>query len=274
MFFEARVKISGCLSYVRVVRTIIDIENVLNNIDEQSKKGYRIIAFTKLKRMIISNTDSTLHKRIFHITRKLKQKLKDTVEADKGKIRVIIERETLNHKIQTFLRENQYTEITTDPTQKYTKLIKKIISNSDKIRDNKKINALVPSKPTAPKLQARIKVHKDDYPIRPVVNNINSPTHDTTKAFNKILQESMQLPYTYNVHNATTLANNLTELKITPKHRCVTLDVRDLYVNIPIKETVNIVNQHLKNRNMDKQAMAQNISILEAILHNSLFHAR
>ena len=81
----------------------------------------------------------------------------------------------------------------------------------------------------------------------------------------------MQLPYTYNVHNATTLANNLTKLKITPKHRCVTLGVRDLYVKILIKETVNIVNQHLKNVNMDKQAMAQNINILEAILHNNYF---
>ena len=72
-------------------RTTIDIENVLNNLDEQSKKkGYRIIAFNKLKRMIISNTDNTLHKRIFHITRQLKQKLKDNdlniVEADKRKM--------------------------------------------------------------------------------------------------------------------------------------------------------------------------------------------
>jgi hypothetical protein len=81
----------------------------------------------------------------------------------------------------------------------------------------------------------------------------------------------MQLPYTYNVHNAATLANNLTKLKITPQHRCVTLDVRDLYVNIPIKETVNIVNQHLKNDNMDKQTIVQNINILEAILHNNYF---
>jgi hypothetical protein len=106
-------------------RTIIDIENVLNNIDEQSKKGYRIIASNKLKRLIASNTDNTLHKRMLYTTRKLKKKLEDndlnTVEADKGKICVIIGRKTLSHKIQTFLRENQYTEITTDPTQKYTK---------------------------------------------------------------------------------------------------------------------------------------------------------
>jgi hypothetical protein len=39
-----------------VNRTIIDIENILNNLDEQSQKGYRIIAFNKLKRMIVSNT--------------------------------------------------------------------------------------------------------------------------------------------------------------------------------------------------------------------------
>ena len=56
-----------------VNRTIIDIENILNNLDEQSKKGYRIIAFNKPKRMIVSNTGNTLHKRILHTTRKLKK---------------------------------------------------------------------------------------------------------------------------------------------------------------------------------------------------------
>jgi hypothetical protein len=115
--------------------------------------------------MIISNTDNTLYKRIFHITRKLKQKVKDIVEADKGKMCVIIERETLNHKIQTFLTGNQYTEITTDSTQKYTKQIRKITSNSDNLRENKKLNASIPSKPTAQNYRQESKYTKTIIPL-------------------------------------------------------------------------------------------------------------
>jgi len=35
--------------------------------------------------------------------------------------------------------------------------------------------------PTPPKLNARIKIHKPNNPIRPVVNNINAPTYKIAK---------------------------------------------------------------------------------------------
>jgi hypothetical protein len=42
-------------------------------------------------------------------------------------------------------------------------------------------------------------------------------------------------------------------------------------VNIPIKETVNMVNQHLKNDIMDNQAIVQCVNLLKAILHKNYF---
>ena len=129
----------------------------------------------------------------------------------------------------------------------------------------------MPTKLTAPKLKARIKVHKQEYPIRPVVNNINSPTHDIARYFNKILLNLIELPYTYNVSNSSTLAMDLTKLRITPQHKCITLDVKDLYVNIPIKEILDIVNKHLRRNNIDKQTTEQCIGLLGVILNNSYF---
>jgi hypothetical protein len=115
-------------------------------------------------------------------------------------------------------------------------------------REEKKYT-LIPTRPTAPILKARIKVHKKDYPIRPVVNNINSPTLNIAKYLKKILLDLIKLPYTYNVNNSPILAKDLMNLKITPQHRCITLNVKDLYVNIPIKEKLDM---YLGNNNIDR----------------------
>jgi hypothetical protein len=46
----------------------------------------------------------------------------------------------------------------------------------------------------------------------------------------------------YNVTNSTNLANDLTKLEIHENHRMITLDIKDLYVNIPTDETLDIIN--------------------------------
>jgi hypothetical protein len=43
-------------------------------------------------------------------------------------------------------------------------------------------------KPTAPRLNAYIKIHKQGEPIRPVVNNMQAPAYKVAKFLNKKLQ--------------------------------------------------------------------------------------
>lgn len=86
-----------------------------------------------------------------------------------------------------------------------------------------------------------------------------------------MLLDFIKLPHTYNANNSSTLAKNLTKLKITPQHGCITLDVKDLYVNIPIKETVNRVNKYSERNNMDRRTIEQCTNLLEVILNNNYF---
>jgi len=44
----------------------------------------------------------------------------------------------------------------------------------------------------------------------------------------------------YTVVHSVILAQDLTELNISNKHRLTTMDIKDLYVNIPITETIDI----------------------------------
>jgi len=72
----------------------------------------------------------------------------------------------------------------------------------------------------------------------------------------------------YNTINSNTLASELVNLKINSQHRLLTLDIKDLYVNIPIQETLNLTRTQLITHN-DKQATHQIMTLLNTILRQN-----
>jgi hypothetical protein len=63
---------------------------------------------------------------------------------------------------------------------------------------------------------------------------------------------------------------DLIKVKINDKHRLVILDIKDLYVNIPIRETISITKTQFLMYN-DKQTTNQIIMLLETILAQNYF---
>ena len=56
----------------------------------------------------------------------------------------------------------------------------------------------------------------------------------------KILNQNISLNNHFNIMNSVNLANDLTKLEIQENHRLITFDIKDLYVNVPICETLDI----------------------------------
>jgi hypothetical protein len=132
--------------------------------------------------------------------------------------------------------------------------------------------------PTPPTLNAQLKLHKPNIPIRPVVNNNKAPTYKTAKKLNDILKQFLCLDNRYNTVNSTSLANDIVKLTINNKHRMITYYVKDLYVNIPIDETLKITESQLLKNN-DKPKTKKIITILKTILaqnyftfHDTIYH--
>ena len=82
---------------------------------------------------------------------------------------------------------------------------------------------------------------------------------------NTVLNDHLHLDNQYNITSSNTLANNLTQLKINKKHRLLTLDIKDLYVDIPTKETIAITKKQLTIHNGERMAN-QIVLLLETIL--------
>ena len=75
----------------------------------------------------------------------------------------------------------------------------------------------------------------------------------------KILNQHISLNNHYNIMNSINLANDLTKLEIQENHRFVTFDIKDLYVNVPIHETLDITKNRLlqsNNTQMTQQIMS------------------
>jgi len=74
----------------------------------------------------------------------------------------------------------------------------------------------------------------------------------------------------YTIDNSVKLAHDLTKLTISHSHRLITLDIKDLYVNIPVLETIDIARAQLLKHN-DKNSMEQICKLLEVMLQQNYF---
>jgi hypothetical protein len=197
------------------------------------------MAATKIKQITESRTTYQQHKIIKHTINEIKEILHrdDLVitKADKNKAIVIIERETINQKM-----ENDIIQITKDPTKTYQDQIQQLLQTSNLIIEKEKRKYLINGKSAAPKLNALIKTHKEGTPIRPVINSTQAPSYKLPKHLSKKLKKSLNLPNQYNVKDSKEVAGELSVVLTNEHHSVMSLDINDLYVNIHIEDTISI----------------------------------
>jgi hypothetical protein len=126
-------------------------------------------------------------------------------------------------------------------------------------------------KPTAPSLKAKIKIHKPTAPIRPIINNINAPAYKIATYRQQKLKELIQLENQHNCINSTIFSEDITKLHMQDNYKFLTLDIKDLYVNIPTQNTLHITKQQLHKHNVDGQVATDVLNILETILKLNYF---
>jgi hypothetical protein len=149
------------------------------------------------------------------------------VPADKGKTTVIIYLDDYSKKVHNFLTENKFQTLQKTPTDKYQKLILKTLQQSNLIINKKQIKHLIQKNPKLPTLKAQLKMHKPDNPIRPVIKNMNAPLYKIAIHLVNKLSGYLCLNNQYNVKNTTSLADDLTKLKINEYHTMVIYDIKE-----------------------------------------------
>jgi hypothetical protein len=87
---------------------------------------------------------------------------------------ITIYKQDLHEKVNSFIKSNHIIELKTDSTQKTQRTTQKVLKQCETIIDPAKRTYIIQMNPQAPKLKAKIKIHKPSAPIRPVIN-IHTP---------------------------------------------------------------------------------------------------
>lgn len=138
---------------------------------------------------------------------------------------------------------NFYKPLTKDPTNKFQLANNKLINllkTSNQIDETTK-KELIINNSVAPRLYALPKTHKNPLKFRPIVSCIDSPTYKLAKYINKILT-NINDTLTYNIKNSFELINLINNLTIPDNHILISIDVTDLFTNIPKKLVVKAIN--------------------------------
>jgi Reverse transcriptase (RNA-dependent DNA polymerase). len=94
--------------------------------------------------------------------------------------------------------------------------------------------------PSTPTVKGLIKIQKPNQPIRPTVNWQNTPAHKLSKLLTQSINQLTPLPFTFNIKNTTQLIRTSKETPILHTHKFASLDISNMYSNIPITETKHI----------------------------------
>jgi hypothetical protein len=132
--------------------------------------------------------------------------------------------------------------------------------SEDLIEKNRR-KYLLNIKPTAPKINSYIKTHKQNEPIRPVTDNTQAPSYKTAKFINNKIKTYINLPNAYITTNSREIAQELHKLHVTEKYRIITLEIKDLYVNLPKQGIIHPTIFWLDKNNTGKKSQRTNYKI-------------
>lgn len=248
--------------------------------DEDSRNSARVIVTNKLNRTH-ENAKSTSHSVNIHkketlalISIKEKLCLNNALlcKADKGNTAVLMYIDDYNTKVNDFIQGNGVIELKKDPTNNYQKTIRKLINNSKVLFSEEEIKRLRVMNPNAPMLRGLPKVHKEGTPIRPLVDYTSAPTYKLAQKLESILSQQIVLHNNYSLINTYDFINKAKNVQVNPHDLLVSFDIVNLFTNVPVDQTLDIVKDHLnKDSNLLPEAITELLTLLKEALKQNYF---
>jgi hypothetical protein len=125
--------------------------------------------------------------------------------------------------------------------------------------------------PKATFLRGLPKVHKDGTPIRPLVDYTTAPTFKLAKKLESILKNHMVLNNSYSLKNSFDLIDKTKHLNVLPHQILASFDIVNLYTNVPVHDTLALVDNILRQSNLLPEAVDELMILLHEVLNQNYF---
>lgn len=106
--------------------------------------------------------------------------------------------------------------------------------------DSETFNSLKPIGTHIPKMYGRVKIDKEDNPLRPVLSMVNSPYHKLAQWLCRMLDPMKKQFSRHNITDSFQFAQKISQLNAEGKH-FVSFDAISLFTNVPVRETIEFI---------------------------------
>ena len=160
-----------------------------------------------------------------------------TVIYDKGNKVVILNRDEYEKKLSGILSdESVYSKLNKNQLKnlqaEYNRNLKCIFANMPSL-----VNRFKSYLPPLPYMYALLKIHKADFPLRPIIASVNSVTYSLSKYLSSLLKPLLGTISGSHIINSTNFVEKIKGIDLTDKV-IVSFDVDSLFTNVPIDETL------------------------------------
>ena len=255
----------------------LEAETALNSLPTAYRPYYRKQVSTCITQLHLQNNNKFSHKTHTEWstmnTIKAKLRINNAIvsSADKGKTLIILPTTQYQENLRDFTDNNNFQISNTDPTITFQKHTRKVINNKTNVINPDSRWKYTNLNPSAPTIRGLVKIHKRDQPIRPIVNWRNAPAYKLAKLFTHKIQQLVPLPFTFNVKNTRHLIQELKQTPLTPTSRFASLDISNIYSNVPTKESRIILEDLLSHNTVDPQTIKEVLQWYDTITQQNYF---
>ena len=140
--------------------------------------------------------------------------------------------------------------------------------------EEKSCDYLVPRYSSPPQLYGLPKVHKDGVLMRPIVSAVGSPCYKLARELARILTPLAGLNG-YTVKNSVSFVEAVKELQISPQDHLVSFNVTNLFTQVPITETLRVIEERLAgDQSLESRTnipVSHLVELVELCLQSSYF---
>ncbi|CAM4845408.1 unnamed protein product [Rotaria magnacalcarata] len=231
---------------INAITTITNCETSLNSTPQIIKKAAisEITAFINTWKKPKNNNMTKEEIKVLNEIKSMNQIV--IIQADKGRKIVIMDKLEYIDKVEEKLNDQEvYEKLMKDPTDELKTKLSTVIT---KLHQQEKINTAQKYQLTGiddlPTIRGQPKLHKANHPMRIVTCSRDTILSPISRFVFQIIKE-LRSTITGTVINTSKFVEEISEKSISKNERFASLDICDLYTNIPVQKAVDITMEKL-----------------------------
>ena len=176
------------------------------------------------------------------------------LQQDKGRGVVILDRTTYVEKCLNILHTDQFRKLEKDPTKTLENKVQKALRTMKENLTDNEYKKLYPTGSRPGMFYGTAKIHKmstndkvEKLTLRPIISNIGTATYEIAKYLSKLLAPLGKSKYT--IMNTKEFINRVKNEKIPNKYKMISFDVKSLFTNVPLQQTIEIILRKIYEEN-------------------------